>query len=290
MLNIFNLIINKVVFMTIDASILKNKTELSLKVSKAVVEYIKQNRVVDGKKSAIKTEDLLTAAFDSLGVEEEFFEEEEQRKVVVSAVKKILTILEEVKAITPASDIPKTLKDYIAYVKAQKEKQPKPISGKPVSYNVASDFVKKIAALKTNELILGCDIATVELEDGEVSVLIAKNLNYEKVKFCNAMFDYSKLADYIGCYNDQTKKVDFLSTEESQRVFFQTNKKHVTPSQRKITNLYYLVNLSQYKTMFMPAIKKPTKATTVLSLRKEVSKDILTTDRFAFNHQLTRSL
>ena len=50
MLNIFNLIINKVVFMTIDASILKNKTELSLKVSKAVVEYIKQNRVVDGKK------------------------------------------------------------------------------------------------------------------------------------------------------------------------------------------------------------------------------------------------
>lgn len=274
--------------MTIDASIFKNKTELSLKVNKAVVEYIKQNRIVDGKKVAIKTDDLLNAAYNSLGIKDELLADDDQRKVVTSAVKKCLTVLEEVKAISPANQTPKTLVEYINYIKAQKEKQPKPISGKPVAYDISSDFLKKVAALKTNELILGCDVATVELENDEVTVLIAKNLNYEKVKFCNSMFDYSKLADYIGCYNDQSKKIDFLSTEENQKVFFQTNKQHTTPSQRKIVNLYYLVNLSQYKAMFMPAVKKPAKTTTVLSLRKEVTKDILTTDNFEFKTQAIR--
>ncbi len=277
--------------MTIDASILKNKTELSLKVNKAVVEYIKKNRVVDGKKMPVETIDLLNVAHTALGVENVEELEEEQRKAITSAVKKCITILEEVKAISPKNTEPKTLLEYIEFKKQQNQKQQKVINGKANSYVVSSDFSKKITALKTNELIQGCDVAEVELESGEVSVLIAKGLEYSKVKFCNSMFDYSKLAKYIGCYNEESKKIDFLATENKQKMFFATeNKQRVLPSQREIINLYYLVNLSQYKTMFMPAVKKPASTKTILSLRSEIDKNILTTDNIHARAQIARSM
>ncbi len=276
--------------MTIDASIFKNKTELSLKVNKAVVEYIKNNRLVDGKKVDIKTSDILSNVYSALAVEDETVLEEEQRKPVVSAVKTCLTLLEEVRAILPKSAEPTNLAEYLELKKLALSKQPKAISGKPNSFVISSDFVKKVSALKTNELIQGCDVAEVELETGEVSVLIAKGLDYGKVKFCNSMFDYSKLAKYIGCYNQDSKKVDFLATETNTKMFFATNKPRVLPSEREISNLYYLVNLSQYKTMFLPAVKKPASAKTILSLRDEINKNVLTTDSLQMREQLSRGM
>lgn len=273
-----------------DAGIFKNKTELSLKVNKAVVEYIKKNRVIDGKKFAIKTGDLLKCACTSLGADDFENLEDDQRKAVTNAVKTCLTVLEEVKAIAPKSEVPTTLSEYLEFKKIQNQKQTKTISGKANMFVVSSDFSKKVIALKTNELIQGCDVANVELESGEVSVLIAKDLEYNKVKFCNSMFDYSKFAKYIGCYNQESKKVDFLATEDSKKMFFQTQKQRVLPNQREIINLYYLTNFSQYKAMFMPTAKKSANNKTILSLRSEINKNVLSTDSIRAKAQESKTM
>jgi hypothetical protein len=62
------LLTKRVGFMTISVDIIKNETQLSLKVNKAVVDYIKRNRVQDGRVATIKTNELLNVAFQFISM------------------------------------------------------------------------------------------------------------------------------------------------------------------------------------------------------------------------------
>ena len=54
--------------MTISTDIIKNPTALSLRVNKAVVDYIRRNRMVDGRPATIKTSELLHVAYNCVGI------------------------------------------------------------------------------------------------------------------------------------------------------------------------------------------------------------------------------
>lgn len=275
--------------MTISTDIINNKTELSLKVNKAVVDYIKRNKQTNGSKSPIKTKELLKVAYNCIGVSDEILATEEIKVAVSNCVKTCLTVLEEVKAIKPMAVLPTNFVEYLEFKKGKSNKQQKPIHGKAISYEISSDFNKKVSALKTNEIILGSDVISVDLENRNVSVLSVRDVKFDKIKFCNSMFNYTKYADYIGCYNEETGKVDFVSTAPERMVFFCNDKKHVLPEKREIINLYYLVNLSPYKKIFHDeTMEGPVQ--TILSLRAQQKPKTLSTDNFKLSNATSARL
>lgn len=264
--------------MTISVDIIKNKTELSLKVNKAIVEYIKRNKGVGGEKATIKTKELLNVAYNCVGVSDEILATDEVKTQVTNCVKTCLTVLEEVGAIKPANQTPTNFVEYLEFKKSKNKVQQKPIHGKAVAYQIAPDFSKKVSALKTNEIIQAADVIGVELKKRTVSVLAVKDVKFDKIKFCNSMFDYSRLADYIGCYNADTENVDFVSTAQRRRVFFTTNKKHILPERREIIELYQLINLTSYKNLFLNDDMQESPVQTILSLRAEKDAKNLSTE------------
>lgn len=254
--------------MTINREIINNQTQLSLKVNKAVVDYIKRNRVQNGKPAIIKTNELLNVAYQCVGIADEILATTDVKTVISNSVKTCLTVLEEVSAIEPANQTPTCMAEYLQFKKDRRALAHKPIHGKAFSYRIAPDFSRKVSALKTNEIIERSDVVGVDLDGHTVSVLAVKNVNFDKIKFCNDMFNYTKFADYIGCYNEDSKKVDFVSTADERKVFFSTARQHVLPEKREIINLYYLVNLSDYKKLFAPEFEEE-QVQTILSLRSQ---------------------
>lgn len=105
--------------MTISVDIIKNKTELSLKVNKAIVEYIKRNKGVSGEKATIKTKELLNVAYNCVGVSDEILATDEVKTQVTNCVKTCLTVLEEVGAIKPANQTPTNFVEYLEFKKAK---------------------------------------------------------------------------------------------------------------------------------------------------------------------------
>ena len=99
--------------MTINTNIIKDETLLSLKVNRAVVDYIKRNKAVNGVPANIKTNELLTVAFNCVGIADQILATEEERVAIVNSVKTCLTVLEEVGAIQPASLTPSTFTEYV---------------------------------------------------------------------------------------------------------------------------------------------------------------------------------
>lgn len=270
--------------MTINTNIIKDETLLSLKVNKAVVDYIKRNRTVNGAPSCIKTNELLTVAFNCVGIADQILATEEERVAIVNSVKTCLTVLEEVGAIQPANLTPSTFTEYLQYKKLGLRATEKPIHSKAVAYSASADFSKKVSALKTNEIIERSDVVGVQIDSGTVSVLAVKGVSFEKVKFCNSMFNYTKFANYIGCYNEETNKVDFISTADEKRIFFNSPKRRVLPETRDIISLYYKVNLSDYKNLFLEnGSKNPVQ--TILSLKVPSEKHSLSTDVISFTGQ-----
>lgn len=269
--------------MTISTDIIKNPTALSLRVNKAVVDYIRRNRMVDGRPATIKTSELLHVAYNCVGIADQILATEEERTAIVNSVKTCLTVLEEVQAIKPAEMAPTNFVEYLQYKKQAKSIKQKPIHGKAFSYAVESDFAKKVSALKTNEIIERSDVVGIALDTGMVSVLTVKGVSFEKVKFCNSMFDYTKFANYIGCYNEETNKVDFVSTASERKIFFGSKKQRVLPDKRDIINLYYLVNLSEYKKLFFEGASRNS-VQTILSLRAQ-DKQTLSTENLSLSGQ-----
>ena len=270
--------------MTINTSIIKDETLLSLKVNKAVVDYIKRNKAVNGVPANIKTNELLTVAFNCVGIADQILATEEERVAIVNSVKTCLTVLEEVGAIQPASLTPSTFTEYLQYKKLGFRATEKPIHSKAVAYSASADFGKKVSALKTNEIIERSDVVGVQIDGGTVSVLAVKGVPFEKVKFCNSMFNYTRFANYIGCYNEETNKVDFISTANEKRIFFSAPKRRVLPETKEIINLYYKVNLSNYKNLFLEGSSKNS-VQTILSLKTPSEKHSLSTDVISFSGQ-----
>ncbi|MBQ2863966.1 MAG: hypothetical protein IJE91_00705 [Clostridia bacterium] len=252
--------------MTISTDIINNQTQLSLKVNKAVVDYIKRNRIQNGRVATIKTNELLNVAFQSVGIAGEILATPEAKVAISNSVKTCISVLEEVGAIEPASQTPHSFAEYLQLKKDSRALAHKPIHGKAFAYHAAPDFSRKVSALKTNEIIECSDVVGVDLDGHTVSVLAVKNVSFDKIKFCNDMFNYTKFADYIGCFNEETNKVDFVSTADERKVFFSSARQHVLPEKREIINLYYLVNLSDYKKLFAPEFEQ-TQVQTILSLR-----------------------
>ena len=260
------LLTKRVGFMTISVDIIKDETQLSLKVNKAVVDYIKRNRVQDGRVATIKTNELLNVAFQSVGIAGEILASQEAKTAISNSVKTCSSVLEEVGAIVPAGTTPHTFAEYLQAKKDRRAIAHKPIHGKAFAYQAAPDFNRKVSAIKTNEIIECSDVVGVDLDGHTVSVLAVKDVPFEKIKFCNDMFNYTKFAEYIGCYNEETNKVDFVSTADERKVFFNDARQRVLPEKREIVNLYYLVNLTDYKKLFAPKYSQ-TKVQTILSLR-----------------------
>lgn len=269
--------------MTIDLKD-SNKTKLSLKVNKAVVDYIKEHKS-NGTTRIIATNDLVNAVYGKLGISEIATPETKQQ--VIGCVKKCLTLFEEVKAIAPTSSTPNNVVEYMEYKKLGK--QTKLVADKASAYSVSPEFSKKVSALKTNEMLLNCEYLALSVNDKTLDILIAKDLAYDKVKYCNSLFDYTKVADYIGCYNAYTNKVDFVATAGERRAFYCNNaKKHILPEKREIINLYYMVNMSKYKDLFMPS-RQVNNASTLLSLRNDNNK-ILATDKLELRPEVYRAI
>ena len=103
--------------MTIDLKD-SNTTKLSLKVNKAVVDYIKEHKA-NGTTRIIATNDLVNAVYGKLGISEIATPETKQQ--VIGCVKKCLTLLEEVKAIAPTSSTPNNVVEYMEYKKLGKQ-------------------------------------------------------------------------------------------------------------------------------------------------------------------------
>lgn len=265
--------------MTINNNLIKNKTELSLKINKAIIDYIKRNKSTGLIKGVIKTSELLKVAYSCVGITDPLFADEETKFAITKCVKKCLTVLEDVKALKPANVVPHNFVEYLE-LKKKRDKKEKVISGKSNAYEVAPDFAKKVSALKTNEIIQGSDVLNVKLNNKNVSVLAVKDVDFSKIKFCNSLFNYSNIADYIGCFNEETKKVDFISTAPSRKVFYATNKKHILPEKRDIIDLYYLVNISNYKKMFYGTGYEEDPFESVVNLRNTSDAKPLTTENF----------
>lgn len=249
-----------------------NKTELSLKVTKTIVEYLKEVRKENPN---FKTAKVLEVAFNCAKESEEDVLDAETKAKVTNFVKICLTVLEEVGAIKRTRTLNIRLEDYL-YEKHNKVLV-RPIHGKDVGYYISREFNKKVSALKINEIIKGSKIIEVDLGKKTVSVLAVNNVPFDKIKFCNSMFNYTGLADYIGCYNESTNKVDFVSTLDERKVFFTSNKKHVLPEKREIIDLFSIINLSDDKKLFQDA-EYLNKKQTVLSLRPANYNSSLSTE------------
>lgn len=269
--------------MTIDSNNI-SKNKLSLKVNKAVVEYIKERKRNPESTRIIATNDIVYAIYNKLGISE--IATPETKQLVLGCIEKCLTLLEEVKAISPTSFAPNSVVEYVEYKKLGK--QVKLVADKPSAYSISPEFSKKVSALKTNELLLNCEYLALDINEKTLDILIAKDIPFEKVKYTNSLFDYTKVADYIGCYNEETKKVDIVATAGERRVFFCNRDIHTLPEKREIVNLYYMINFSKYKDLFMPSRRTVNNAT-MLSLRNDNDK-LLSTEQLDLKRQTYKAI